>query len=98
MLARSPFIRKKLIGLVQKEEEMKLNEMKESMMGTISAIHGADEFQRRITAVGLALHNPITMVQNDKKTPVMLYVRNTMLAVNRQDCELIEVEVMVDGN
>ena len=31
------------------------------------------------------------VVKNDKKMPVLVYVRETLLALNRRDCEMIEV-------
>lgn len=71
---------------------MKLNEMKEGTGGSISEIRGTAEFQRRVTSVGITLGNRIEMIQNDRKNPVMLYVRNTTLALDRKDSEKIEVE------
>ena len=31
------------------------------------------------------------VVKNDRKMPVLVYVRETLLALNRKDCEKIEV-------
>ena len=76
---------------------MRLSEMKEGTRAEISAIRGGAEFQRRITSVGISLGNSIEMMQNDKRNPVMLYVKNTTLALNRKDSELIEVEVRTNA-
>lgn len=70
---------------------MKLIDMKEGTGGYISQILGTAEFQRRITSVGITIGNRVEVLQNDKKNPVMLYVRNTTLALNRKDSGQIEV-------
>ena len=33
----------------------------------------------------------VQVVRNDKKMPVLVYARETLLALNRADCEKIEV-------
>lgn len=71
---------------------MKLNEMQEKCSANITGISGTPEFQRRITSVGLAIGSRVEMVQNDKHNPIMMYVRNTTLAMNRRDSANIEVE------
>lgn len=72
---------------------MKLNETKAGMFGQFVAVGGLPEFQRRITAVGITPGGTFSIIQNEKKYPVLLHVRNTMLAVNQKDCEDIMVEV-----
>lgn len=34
------------------------------------------------------------VVRNDRNMPVLIYVRETLLALNRNDCERIETEVI----
>ncbi|NCC44915.1 MAG: ferrous iron transport protein A [Clostridia bacterium] len=76
---------------------MKLDEMKEKNSGSITKIQGTAEFQRRITSVGLTIENKVEMIQNDKHNPIMMYVRNTTLAMNRRDGANIEVEEIRNG-
>ena len=75
----------------------KLSELKAGTLVRICAIGGNAHFQSRIASVGLTPGCTVEIVQNRKKNrkkrPMLLYVRNTLLAVNQQDCSLIEAEV-----
>ena len=71
----------------------KLSELKAGTLVRICAIGGNAPFQSRIASVGLTPGCTVEIVQNRKKRPMLLYVRNTLLAVNQQDCSLIEAEV-----
>ena len=73
---------------------MKLNELVAGSKGKVNSVSGSQEFQRRITAVGITPGSFFNVVQNEKKYPVLIDVRNTLLAVDRNDCNNIEVEVM----
>ena len=73
---------------------MKLNELVAGATGKVNSVTGTQEFQRRITAVGITPGCSFNIVQNEKKYPVLIDVRNTLLAVDRNDCSNIEVEVM----
>lgn len=75
---------------------MKLNEMKENNSASITRIHGTAEFQRRITS-RTTIGSEVEMIQNDKHNPIMMYVRNTTLAMNRRDGANIEVEEIRNG-
>jgi ferrous iron transport protein A len=46
----------------------------------------------RITAIGVTEGTAFQTVRNDRKMPVLLYLRETLIAVNRMDAERIEVE------
>ena len=72
---------------------MKLNEMKAGEKGKIRTVSGEPAFVRRITAVGMTPGSNFEVIRNERKCPMLLYVRNTMLAVNTADCGMIEVEV-----
>ncbi|MCR5208929.1 MAG: ferrous iron transport protein A [Lachnospiraceae bacterium] len=74
---------------------MKLSEMKAGGHGTISLLGKDERFLNRITSIGLTEGTPFQVVKNDRKMPVLVYARETLLALNRNDCEKIEVsEVM----
>ncbi len=73
---------------------MKLTEMKPDQNGVIQRIVGDDHFLNRITAIGVTEGTEFQTVRNDKKMPVLVYLRETLIAVNRVDAERIEVEAV----
>ncbi len=72
---------------------MKLTETKPEENGIIRRIGGDVHFANRITAIGLTEGTVFQTVRNDRKMPVLIYLRETLIAVNRTDAERIEVEV-----
>ena len=46
----------------------------------------------RITAIGITEGTPFQTVRNDKKMPLLIYLRETLISLNRADAERIEVE------
>ena len=72
---------------------MKLIDLTADTHGFVTRLNGDDHFLKRITSIGLTEKAPYLVVKNDKKMPVLVYVRETLLALNRKDCEKIEVEV-----
>ena len=70
---------------------MKLAELKENSKAVISGLNGDTRFIGRITPIGLTPGCQISVIKNDKNRPVLLYSRDTMIAVNRNECEGIEV-------
>jgi len=73
---------------------MKLTEMKQDMHGIVKELNGDDHFLKKVTSIGLTENVTFQIVRNDPKMPVLLYVRETLLALNRKDCERIEAEVI----
>ena len=71
---------------------MKLTEMKPDQNGVIRIIGGDAHFLNRITAIGVTEGTEFQTVRNDKKMPVLVYLRETLIAINRADAERIEVE------
>ena len=72
---------------------MKLNEMRANSHGTVKNLGKDERFLRRVASVGLTEGVVLQVIKNDKRMPVLVYVRETLLALNRKDCEKIEVEV-----
>ena len=70
---------------------MKLREMKANAHGTVRSLGTDERFLKRITSVGLTEGTDLCVVKNDRKMPVLVYARETLLALNRRDCEKIEV-------
>lgn len=71
---------------------MKLYDAKPGYAGEITAINGDTRFLSRITSMGLTIGCKIEIMQNEKNQPVLLVGRDSLIAVNRNDCERIEVK------
>ena len=72
---------------------MKLSEMKADTSARIVSLGTDRRFIRRITSIGMSEGVDFEVIRNDRKMPVLIYVRETLLALNRSDCEKIEAEV-----
>lgn len=70
---------------------MKLSELKENTEAVVSGLSGDARFISRITSIGLTPGCRIHIIKNDRNRPVLLYSRDTMIAVNRKECTGIEV-------
>ena len=70
----------------------KLKKMKKDSEAVITAVNGDSRFISRITSIGLTPGCPITIIKNEKNRPILVYSRDTMIALNRSECDLIEVE------
>lgn len=68
----------------------KLSEAKNGEQGIIKAIEGDTRFLSRITSIGLTPGCPVTVVLNEKKRPVLIYSRDTMIALNREESDKIQ--------
>ena len=60
--------------------------------GVIASINGDNRFVSRITSIGLTPGCKVTIVKNEKKRPLLVYSRDTMIALDRNECENIFVE------
>ncbi|HMM23104.1 MAG TPA: ferrous iron transport protein A [Selenomonadales bacterium] len=58
----------------------------------ISHFRGSARFIGRITAMGLTIGTVVEIVQNRKYYPLLLFARDTMLAVSRKEARNILVE------
>lgn len=61
---------------------MKLSEVKVDQMATIRALGSDTHFLSRVTSVGMTEGTRVQVVRNDKKMPLLIYVRETLLALN----------------
>ncbi len=82
-----------MVAMYQKEEKMrKLSELKKDSEGVISSIGGDARFMSRITSIGLTPGCHVTVIKNEKNRPLLIYSRDTMIALNRAECDMIGVE------
>ena len=71
---------------------MSLNEVKENKEALVSGINGDTRFISRITSIGLTPGCRVRVVKNDKNRPMLVYSRDTMIALNKNECKGIIVE------
>lgn len=72
----------------------KLSNAAEQKSVKITSIDGDTRFLTRITSIGLTVGGVIQVINNQKKHPLLVYSRNTLIAVNRKESEKITVEEM----
>lgn len=70
----------------------KLSEIKKDSESIIRSINGDARFVSRITSIGLTPGCKVTVIKNEKNMPLLVYSRDTMIALNRSECNNIEVE------
>lgn len=70
---------------------MNLSEVAPGKKVSISAIDGDIRFLSRITSIGLTVGCQIQVLQNEKRQPILIYGRDTMVALNRRECEKIQI-------
>lgn len=70
----------------------KLSAAKNGEKGKIVTIEGNIRFLSRITSIGLTIGSVIEVIQNQKGRPLLVYGRDTMIAINRNECEKIMLE------
>ena len=74
---------------------MSLSEIKADKEAIVSAIKGDQRFISRITSIGITPGCKILVMRNDKNRPMLVYSRDTMIALNRKECAGIEVKEVV---
>ena len=70
-----------------------LGEMGENSSGCIAKIEGDSRFISRIVSIGLTPGSSFTLLKNDGRSPVLVFCRDTVIAVNRRECSQIFVKV-----
>jgi len=71
---------------------VKLSELKENQTAVVAGLEGDSRFIGRITSIGLTPGCAVKVIKNDKNRPVLVYSRDTMIALNRNECNGIEVK------
>ena len=69
----------------------RLSDAKSGEQGVICAIEGDARFLSRVTSIGLTLGSPVTILKNEKKRPILLYSRDSTVALNREECAKIQI-------
>ena len=71
---------------------MSLSEVKENGEVLVSSLNGDTRFVSRITSIGLTPGCRVRVIKNDKNRPMLVYSRDTMIALNKGECDGITVE------
>lgn len=69
-----------------------ITELESGQKSRIAAIDGDRRYLTRITSIGLNVGCEIEMLQNIRSRPLLVYGRDTMIALNREESERIMVE------
>lgn len=70
----------------------KLSEMSQGEEGVISSVNGDTRYVGRITSIGITPGCKVKVIKNDKNRPLIIYSRDTMIALNDKESTNIEVE------
>lgn len=70
-----------------------LTQAEEGREYTVKDIKGDARFISRITSIGLTTGAMLKVVRNVKRLPLLIYSRDTMLAINKREANSIYVEV-----
>lgn len=71
---------------------MNLQELKDGKKAKIVSIEGDRRYISRITSIGLNVGCVVEMIQNTKSRPLLVFGRDTMIALNREESKNILVE------
>ena len=73
---------------------MNLTELQTGQKATITGLDGDRRYLSRITSIGLNIGCRVEMLQNNRKKPLLIYGRDTMIVLNRDESTRISVEVV----
>lgn len=70
----------------------KLIELGKDKSGVVASVNGDIRFVSRITSIGITPGCKVTVIKNEKHRPLLVYSCDTMIALNRKECENIVVQ------
>ncbi|MBR1910731.1 MAG: ferrous iron transport protein A [Treponema sp.] len=70
----------------------KLTDLKANQSGQVVSVNGDTRFVSRITSIGITPGCRLTVIKNEKRRPIIVWARDTMIALNSKECSNIEVE------
>lgn len=70
-----------------------LNNQKKSSYCTIKSFQGNSRFVSRINSMGLTIGTEIEVIQNSRSNPLLLFARDTMIAISKKEAKNIMVEL-----
>ncbi len=70
---------------------MCLSELRQNSDAVVKSLNGDERFISRITSIGLTPGCSVRVLRNDRNRPMLVFSRDTMIALNRKECMGIEV-------
>ena len=77
------------ISNIKEERMKKISELKKDSKAVIASINGDSRFVSRITSIGLTPGCSISIIKNEKRRPLLVYSRDTMIALDRNYCTVL---------
>nr|WP_330366695.1 ferrous iron transport protein A [Butyrivibrio sp. VCB2001] len=68
-----------------------MSELRQNSDAVVKSLNGDQRFISRITSIGLTPGCSVRVLRNDKNRPMLVFSRDTMIALNRKECMGIEV-------
>ncbi len=75
----------------------KLSSLEKGSLARVVGAEGDTRFLSRITSIGLTPGCVLKVLKNDSKRPLLVYSRDTMIALNKDECDNIIVETEVSA-
>ncbi|MCR4579477.1 MAG: ferrous iron transport protein A [Treponema sp.] len=69
-----------------------MTELQKDQKSKIISIDGDARFVSRITSIGLTPGCEVSVIKNEKRRPLLVFARDTMIALNSKECERIMVD------
>ena len=69
-----------------------LSKMKQGEEGVVTSVNGDVRYMSRITSIGITPGCKVRIIKNDKNRPIIVYTRDTMIALNEKECSNIVVK------
>lgn len=76
---------------------MRLSDAPAGYDGCVTKVTGSTHFLSRAISIGIVEGSRIHVLQNEKGQPVLLYCRDSELALTKKDCEGIELSEYAQG-
>jgi ferrous iron transport protein A len=70
----------------------RLSDIQTGNIVKVHKIQGDERLLSRTSSMGIIVGSSIEILRNEKKQPMLLFCRDTMVAVNRRECEKIIVQ------
>lgn len=70
----------------------KITEAKSGTKGRVKELKGEERFLSRVIAMGITIECPVEVIQNTGKLPILIYARDTMISLARNEAEKIMIE------
>jgi ferrous iron transport protein A len=71
----------------------KLSDIEAGQTVIVKEITADERLISRTSSMGIIIGSRLEVLKNERKQPLLLFCRDTMVAVNRRECEKIKVEV-----